>query len=221
MMILFWYLPLASSRFKWVLAVILFMYALGYPDTPLNHSLATLDWKDQEKNPRRIHHHYVTDEKRYYYERRSLINYLKCLTVLGWNFCPYHHTIDDKPPLDEVEITCGGLGQKSLILIEHQFLDPCGLIDPLMARLHKLHSWEPGHFNRVIPKGYPQSIIQKQNLIEDKALHEYYDAMLTIIHQKPLFSKSRLQTIWKMNTGQYDHLLKTWNQTENKLASDI
>ncbi len=44
------------------------------------------------------------------------------------------------------------------------------------------------------------------NQIKDPGLAAYYD-QLALITRGPLFSRARLVAIWRMNTGQFDHLL--------------
>jgi hypothetical protein len=41
-------------------------------------------------------------------------------------------------------------------------------------------------------------------------LREYYQKLSILIHSKKLFSKERLLTIWRFNTGYYDYLLNAY-----------
>jgi arabinofuranosyltransferase len=59
---------------------------------------------------------------------------------------------------------------------------------------------------REVPAGYFETIQTGKNQIEDSNLALYYDALSLIIHEE-IFTQERLSTIWKMNTGQYDHYL--------------
>ncbi|MBW1713294.1 MAG: hypothetical protein JRJ59_09135 [Deltaproteobacteria bacterium] len=82
------------------------------------------------------------------------------------------------------------------------------LADPLRARLPA--RFDPnlfmGHFKRTIPPGYLETIATGLNQIQDPDLARYYDK-LTLIIRGRLWDPGRLIEIWRMNTGQYDHLI--------------
>ena len=79
-------------------------------------------------------------------------------------------------------------------------IDGNGLTDPLTARLPSIvrGPFLPGHAVRPIPKGYPESILEQRNRIEDPALAEYYDAVRSVASD-PLFSAGRWKNIWRLN----------------------
>jgi len=87
-------------------------------------------------------------------------------------------------------------------------IDPLALADPLMSRLPAIRDveWRVGHFERKIPDGYISSFFLRENVIDDKNLALFYDKMMIIV-RNDLFDPLRLKEIWKMNTGQYDHLI--------------
>ena len=87
-------------------------------------------------------------------------------------------------------------------------IDSLGLADPLMARMPAFYDveWRIGHFERTIPDGYVYSFYAGENLIADKDLALFYDKLAIIVKQD-LFDPQRFVEIWKMNTGQYDHLI--------------
>ena len=93
---------------------------------------------------------------------------------------------------------------------ESHLLDVLGLGDPLTARLPMLAEadWRIGHYKRVLPEGYLETYLYDSNLIADPDLARYYD-QLKIIISGNLFTTERWKAIWKMNTGQYDHLIDT------------
>ncbi len=82
------------------------------------------------------------------------------------------------------------------------------LADPLLARLPlpKDKPWRIGHFERLIPAGYLETLASGENKLCNQGLAQYYDR-LRVITQGPLFTGERLRTSWAMNTGQYDDLL--------------
>jgi arabinofuranosyltransferase len=87
-------------------------------------------------------------------------------------------------------------------------LDECALADPLLARLPAVYNeeWRPGHFRRMIPGGYRESLEGSTNVLTDPNLAAFYD-QLRLITRGPLFTSARLRAIWKMNTGALDHLI--------------
>jgi arabinofuranosyltransferase len=88
-------------------------------------------------------------------------------------------------------------------------VDTYALADPLLARLPVKDplDWRVGHYRRRIPDGYLATLETGRNQIADPSLAAYYDA-LSLITRGPLWSGERLAAIWRMNTGQYDHLLE-------------
>ena len=91
-------------------------------------------------------------------------------------------------------------------------LDELALCDPLLTRLPASKTWRIGHFKREIPKGYEETLQSGINKIEDANLAEYYDKIM-LITRGDLFSFERLESIWKINTGQYDYLIDTYNDS--------
>jgi len=79
-------------------------------------------------------------------------------------------------------------------------VDPCGLSDPLLARLPaiKKREWRIGHFFREIPAGYLDSIQSHENKISDPATRDFYSA-IKLVTQGPLLSWDRLKTIAQLN----------------------
>jgi arabinofuranosyltransferase len=89
---------------------------------------------------------------------------------------------------------------------EVHIVDRYGLTDPLLARLpvRDPADWRIGHFQRLVPEGYVDTLRSGQNLIRDPALAAYYDALATIT-RGPLMSGERWREIWRVNTGFYDY----------------
>lgn len=89
-------------------------------------------------------------------------------------------------------------------------IDNYALADPLLARL-PVTEWEIGHFPRVLPDGYLETLETGENRIVDSNLSMYY-AKLQIVVAGRLNDWNRVVEIWKFNTGQYDYLLEQYNQ---------
>ncbi len=91
-------------------------------------------------------------------------------------------------------------------------VDLNGLAEPLLARLPipPDKPWRIGHFERLIPGGYLETLAAGQNLICHPGLAEYYEK-LALITRGRLLEPARLRAIWQINSGQLDHLLAAYN----------
>ena len=90
------------------------------------------------------------------------------------------------------------------------FIDEMALCDALLARLpiEDTQHWRIGHMHRAVPAGYDETISTGRNYLADPDLARYYDKLALIIRED-VFASDRLATIWKMNTGQYEYLLRS------------
>ena len=99
-------------------------------------------------------------------------------------------------------------------------VDPFALSDPLLARLPALPAWRIGHFERMIPDGYAESILSRQNRIKDEGLREFYDKIRIITQSKNLFGAERLKTVLLMNLGRYDELIAPYIKKSKTESAD-
>ena len=102
------------------------------------------------------------------------------------------------------------MGQAGLDLGPYvHLLDECALADPLLARLPAVFNdaWRVGHYRRMIPAQYRESLERSANLLEDKALAEYYEHLRLITRSTPLLRGDRLRAILRVNRGAFDHLI--------------
>lgn len=90
-------------------------------------------------------------------------------------------------------------------------IDLLGLGDPLIARLPAYVDpyWRIGHFERILPEGYAETLESGENRIADPNLAKYYDALRRVI-SGPLISVDRLRDIVRFNLGYYDHLIDAY-----------
>ena len=108
-----------------------------------------------------------------------------------------------QPVPTRVVETCTGLGGQGLVDPMTHLLDWCALADPLLARLPAIvqPEWRAGHFSRMIPEGYRESLEQDANLLSDIAIRPLYDDLRLITRAPRLLSRARLAAIWRVNTG--------------------
>jgi len=85
-------------------------------------------------------------------------------------------------------------------------VDFFGIGDAFLARLPAERKWYPGHLTRTVPPGYVDTLRFESNRLEDPALAEYFE-QIRIVTRDPIWSRHRLRTIWRLNTGAYDRLL--------------
>jgi arabinofuranosyltransferase len=82
-------------------------------------------------------------------------------------------------------------------------LDTCALADPLLARLPAVYNneWRIGHFRRMIPDGYRDSLERRENRLTDPALLRYYDDLRLAIASPSMWTAARWAAIWRLNTA--------------------
>ena len=149
----------------------------------------------------------ITDERRYYYPQSGL------LTLQRGAPHPNHRWIhmghDLRAGREKLFFTdaAGFIGYAAGP--EVHFVDKYGLGDPLIARLPAEEPWRIGHFRRLPPEGYEETLRAGKNVIGDPSIGEYYQRLLAITRD-PIWSARRWRTILRMNVGAYEHLLDTY-----------
>jgi arabinofuranosyltransferase len=106
--------------------------------------------------------------------------------------------------------TCGLMGIAGLDLGPYvHLLDECALADPLLAHLPAVYSleWRTGHYRRLIPAGYKETLETGTDMIKDRGLHDFYQHLSTLTRSEPIWSWARLKEIGAIDTGRYDHLI--------------
>lgn len=147
----------------------------------------------------------IVDERAVYFRERSLV-----LARRGTFRDPDWPTARPAMARANVVNTCGLMGAAGIDFGPYiHLLDECALADPLLARLPAVFNpeWRTGHYRRMIPQGYKESLESSGNRIQDPALRDYYEHLRTIVRSTPLWSRERLRTIVAMNTRQYDRLI--------------
>ena len=112
----------------------------------------------------------------------------------------------------DVHNDCGGLGKRGLSAPQTHLIDPCALTDPLLARLPARYTpdWRIGHFGRLIPYGYEESVQQATNLILEPVVKALYADLHVITRAPELLSRARWAAIWRVNTGVHRQRLDRW-----------
>ncbi len=87
-------------------------------------------------------------------------------------------------------------------------IDDLALTDAFLARLPAKRQlpWRTGHFARVKPHAYVESVQSGRCLFRDQNLCRYWKHLRRIT-EGPIWSAARFSTIVKMNLGMYDDLI--------------
>ncbi|MBZ0258441.1 hypothetical protein K8I31_20405, partial [bacterium] len=192
-----------SFQFKsWKFAVSLVLFILlGFAAPhPILLSGSEYGLTEARRDP-----HDIADERAEYYPKTGMLKFIGQRFAAGW----IKRYIKGTQANEGDVITQGNMGFMGYYGgPEIHFIDVFGLTDPLLARLPARQDCfqRPGHYFRVMPVGYVETIRNQQLLIRDENLREYYQK-LSVITQGPLFSFERFKTILLMNLGYYQHLI--------------
>ena len=110
----------------------------------------------------------------------------------------------------QVMPTCGLMGTAGLDLGPYvHLLDECALADPLLAHIPAVYNpeWRTGHYRRIIPAGYKETLETGTNVIKDRGLHAYYERLSTLTRSDRVWSWTRLNEIAAFGWGRYDRLI--------------
>lgn len=89
---------------------------------------------------------------------------------------------------------------------------PAAIPDPVLSMLIprlRPARWRAGHFCRIIPAGYPETLSTGANHLADPDLARFYDR-LTLVTRGPLLDRTRIRAIWELNTGRYRPLIENY-----------
>ncbi len=174
-----------------MVSAILLFYGVFYPHTPVN-SPAVYSYSDVT--------HGISDERGFYSNSASIWRYFENKEALATYFK------DESTGFYVVSVQAGFKGY--FLDRDKLMLDPPGLTDMFLARMPRDRDhWQLAHAPRLIPKGYPESVIAGKPLMENASLNLYFEKIYNINQSKDLFSVDRLIDIVKFNLGLYDHYL--------------
>jgi len=206
-------LLLSNSNLKRIHAALLLglVILLGVSTSPATIS-SGVEYGQSDAQSQELSHG-IMDERRAYYPTTGLMRFNR------YEDLPRHHWVYEginAKEHDEKVVVRGGIGFFGFYAGPDIYIvDIDSLANPLLARLpvHPSSSWRPGHFRRVIPAGYIESLEEGTNIIKDPHLAEYYDH-LELITRGPLFDPERIKAIWMLNTGRYNELLDSYLEAQ-------
>jgi len=209
------------ARLDWRLAPTLgavalaLLLALALPRSPLR---APTQYGVEVAPPEHIDARGITDERAYWYHYTGLFSASR--TDEGARHVTRGYPVKRLVEPGEHVTVAHAIGFPGFFggpEIHH--IDQAGLADPLLARLpiyrdgallgppelnaYGSLAWRIGHFVRVLPEGYVESVDAGENRLVSPALAEYYDALFLVTHGE-LWSAERLATILRLNLAGRD-----------------
>jgi len=161
----------------------------------------------------------ITDERANYYRNTGLLRAFQQPQLLpdhDWAL-EGHAARDAAPAVAASAVAASAVVEKGSVGFYGYFAGPevyvvdlLGLGNPLLARLPLADpDWRIGHFGRLMPDGYWETLETGENRIVDPHLAVYYDKLALVI-RGDLFDSDRLRAIWQINTGAYDGYLDAY-----------
>ncbi|MBU0467981.1 MAG: hypothetical protein KKD07_03840 [Candidatus Omnitrophica bacterium] len=197
-------------KYKILIPTLASVIILGFL-SPFNPVLSGINYENTNENVF-VFNKGISDERGFYYKHSSLLKALKGEKMPSHQWVDQGIELREKKPFSLIYYT--SVGYLGFFAGPHtSIIDAVALCDPLLARLPvpKKKYWRIGHFERIIPYGYTGSMHLAQSQFKDKGLEKYYYKLSQII-SGDLFDKNRFVEIWKMNTGQYKHLLENYKR---------
>jgi arabinofuranosyltransferase len=203
-----------SSKIMGAYAAIILLLGLTSPYSPIYYR-AYGDPGEIPTNQNSM----IFDERIYYHKTNGLVNYDTREDI--WPSHPWAKTGREAREKGDSVIVRGTVGMTGFFAGPSvHILDEHALADALLARLpaHKNIEHRIGHFRRVFPRGYKESLESGENRIIEKNIAEYYEK-LSVIIKGDLLNRVRLKEIVKFNMGKYDYLIEDY--ADERLVSII
>jgi arabinofuranosyltransferase len=149
----------------------------------------------------------ITNEKYHYFGTIGWVNYYQYKfpfdTAAQGNMA---RTAGNSPLEQNVIGLFGYYAGPNIYIIDYH-----ALADPLRAHLPAIGPGRVGHYERIMPTGYRETITNgfAKNEIVNPDLKLYYDKLMILI-RGDLFAPGRLSEIIKFNLGQYDYLIQNY-----------
>lgn len=150
-----------------------------------------------------LHHDGVADERDYYRSSATLMNWTRTLPVPRHGYVEEGYRFKAKKKTVETYGCVGYIGFYSGPGVH--IVDNYALAEPLLARLPAKFDpfWRTGHYMRVVPEGYVESLKTGTCKMADPNLCKYYEKLHEVV-SGDLWSWQRLVTVAELNFGAYD-----------------
>ena len=185
-----------SSRVAGVLGVATLTLGLAMPCSPLR---STSGYGSHDRRGI-TNDHGVADERAFYYPWTGLLNANLEMTR---PFHPWAYVGESTHRSGRAVVGRGNIGFLGYFAGPSVYIvDPGALADALLARLPLAPStpWRIGHFERLIPDGYLETLVSGDNKITDPGIARFYDRLRLVI-SGPIWSRERLLGVVRLVTG--------------------
>lgn len=144
----------------------------------------------------------IADERAHYFYAASLVYYRSDREMPNHHWCEQGREARSEGSVIVTKASIGYFGYYAGPRVH--IIDNLALTNPFLSHLpiDTTQPWRIGHYYRVIPTGYTQSLRYGRNLITDQHLAPYYDGVVRLT-QNSLTDFGRLSEIWRFNTGAY------------------
>ncbi|MGH6961212.1 MAG: hypothetical protein ACREE7_12055 [Dongiaceae bacterium] len=138
----------------------------------------------------------IGDERAYYYPHTGLLTARRDRPLPEHRWIEQGRAARQAGPTVAVTENIGLLGFYAGPQVH--IVDEYALADPLLARLPAQRPWRIGHFKRVAPPGYLETLARGRNVIADPQVARYYER-LSLVTRGPLLDAQRLTQIVRLN----------------------
>lgn len=151
----------------------------------------------------------IADERRFYYSNNGLFPVLKKWAIKGYE--PIHpwgqRGVRLKAeaerigmPIVAIEGNAGMPGYYAGPAVHN--VDSLALTDAFLARLPAIPGARVGHYQRMLPLGYAETVLNAVPTTEVEALRPLLNDV-TLVTRAPLFAEGRWGAIWRLLSGHY------------------
>jgi len=175
------------------------------------------DSSDHYEHARMAYFPHIYDERAHY----RIASCLFCPHAVPWQErewgkqgLKYRQNAQEKKEAHDSVYVEGSVGEMGYAAgAKVLMVDFLALTDPLLARMDAIiekaayrRGIRPGHYPRMIPKGYLHARATGDLSRMEPGVREYYGHLRQLTHA-PLWSQERWRTLLRVHRGEYDHLL--------------
>jgi arabinofuranosyltransferase len=153
----------------------------------------------------------MADEKQFYYQGSGLLNWDITSSWPNFNFATPGRALSKQEGQVVSFHSIGMVGYYAGP--KHHIIDRYGLGDAFLSRLVPIYAnFRPGHYERLIPAGYSESLRENKNILQNAAIKPLLDDIM-LITRGEIFSKERFRAILDVTFGAYKPLVRTYSKS--------
>jgi arabinofuranosyltransferase len=155
----------------------------------------------------------MADEKQFYYQGSGLLNWDITSSWPNFNFATPGRALSKQ---EGQVVSFYAIGMTGFYAgAKHHIIDNYALADAFLARLPMIYkNIRPGHYARLPPEGYRESIKSNKNLIKSPDLRPLFDAV-TLITRGEIFTLKRFEAILDLMFGVYKPLVRRYASSQS------